>query len=917
MCKVRKSFSVLPVALVLALLGASEPASAHAFGQRYDLPVPLELYLLGAAATVVFSFVVIAAFVGGAPHSGVYPRVNLLRYRLGRLLAHRLVLLVIKLGSVGLFLLVILAGFIGDQHPLRNLAPALVWIIGWVGLAYVSAFVGNVWVLLNPWRTLFGWADALYRRIRPEHALSLHLPYPDALGVWPGLFLLLAFSWIELVFPEPATPINIAWIVVGYSLITWTGMFLFGRERWLRQGEAFSLVFALLARFGPTEVGVARTNTCKRCGLQCRDRDRRCVDCYQCFDLADERDREWTLRPYAAGLLRDEPVSTSMMAFVLLVLSLVLFDGFLATPEWWNLWEWLRPFSSSLEDAYDITVKTLGLIVFWLLFLGAYLATCFLMTAVSVKGHSTGEIARIFAFTLVPIAIAYHLAHYLTYLLIQGQYIIPLASDPFGYDWDLFGTAGYRVDIAVVGARFAWYTAVITIVMGHIVAVYLAHNRAMRLLPERRSVLRSQYPMTALMVAYTVTSLSILAEPIVETRPAAATTEAREPALVRIPADAVLPRHGSGQLIAVGTDKYAKAKLTYKSMVSVFHDGTRATTADILYPYMLAYRWGTHSPDQKTNYDPYIDKSTALIRGRLVGLRTTGVDKTSKSSRFGDFVIERELQVIEVYLSTAPDKAQSVTAVAPPWSSVPWHVLVLMEQAVKRGWAAFSQSEATRQGVAWLDLVRTNRTQMQQFASLIEEFERRGHVPQPLKGLVNTEQARARWTALKTFYEKRGHFLVTNGPYTLKSWSENTIVLKVFRDLSYPLGVGSYDAYSIPRRAYIRKIEQNDAGLRVFAEVEKIERIQRSYQIVRRPFRVATGGSARTDTLACRYVVVTADGQVRLAGDGHVKNDGTVAVELRGKLEPDLYTIMVALYLNDNTMNPDIKRISYEVTRDS
>ena len=140
------------------------------------------------------------------------------------------------------------------------------------------------------------------------------------------------------------------------------------------------------------------------------------------------------------------------------------------------------------------------------------------------------------ALTLVPIAIGYHLAHYFTVLLIQGQYIIPLASDPFGFGWNLFGTAGYRVDIAIVDARFAWFTAVTAILIGHIAAVYLAHVKAMQVLDTRGAALRSQIPLTALMVVYTFVSLSILAEPIVERRAPA------QPVAVDIDAEADLPR---------------------------------------------------------------------------------------------------------------------------------------------------------------------------------------------------------------------------------------------------------------------------------------------------------------------------------------------------------------------------------------
>jgi hypothetical protein len=117
---------------------------------------------------------------------------------------------------------------------------------------------------------------------------------------------------------------------------------------------------------------------------------------------------------------------------------------------------------------------------------------------------------------LIPIALAYHLSHYLSYLLIQGQLLITLVSDPFGYGWDLFGTATFKPNIAIVNAKFAWVVSVAAIVLGHIIAVYISHVTAVRQLKDRRSALRSQYPMLVLMIAYTMTSLWILAQPITE-----------------------------------------------------------------------------------------------------------------------------------------------------------------------------------------------------------------------------------------------------------------------------------------------------------------------------------------------------------------------------------------------------------------
>ena len=127
-------------------------------------------------------------------------------------------------------------------------------------------------------------------------------------------------------------------------------------------------------------------------------------------------------------------------------------------------------------------------------------------------------LARFFVLTLLPIAIAYHLAHYLSFLLMAGQYLIPLSSDPFGFGWDLFGTSRYFVRIAIVDARFVWYASVIAIVTGHIAAVYLAHVTAMRVFKDRRTAMLSQYPILALMIGYTMLSLWIIAQPIVASR---------------------------------------------------------------------------------------------------------------------------------------------------------------------------------------------------------------------------------------------------------------------------------------------------------------------------------------------------------------------------------------------------------------
>ena len=288
--------------------------------------------------------------------------------------------------------------------------------------------------------------------------------YPDWLGVWPAVALFAAFAWVELVYAGRSIPAHLGRLIVGYSALTWTGMALFGRATWMRYGDPFATAFGVLARFSPTEIRVTDREACRRCELPCAGRDGACLECGECFDRAVPGRRAWNVRPFAAGLLNTADVSPSMVVFVLLLLSTVTFDGFTATPAWARLDGALYAALAPLGEARLTVIGTLGLLVFPLVFVAVYLLFARWMAWMGDGQLTTGTVARLFVLSLVPIAIAYHLAHYFTYLLVQGQLLIRLASDPLGLGWNLFGTARYRPEIGIVGARAVWYTAVIAIV---------------------------------------------------------------------------------------------------------------------------------------------------------------------------------------------------------------------------------------------------------------------------------------------------------------------------------------------------------------------------------------------------------------------------------------------------------------------
>src|SRR5215211_3002904 len=517
--RVRESMrhsAVLALALPLLLLVAlPSQAFAHGLGQSQNLPLPFWLYLFAAAAVVLVSFIQISVSVNEQHTLARYPGRNLLEIgALRAVLTSRILLFGVRLLSVVLFLLVILSGIFGVQAPSLNFAPTFVWIIWWVGLSFFTAFVGNIWPLINPWQVLFEWAEGLARVVGLKRGLDLGEKYPESWGIWPALVLYAGFIWIENDFAGSATPLYLAVLALNYSVLTWGGMLVYGKESWLQKGEAFSVYFGIVGRFAPTEVRVSARKLCHECSSKaCQEQEEDgaygaggCVNCYECFATAPPEDRQLNLRPPAIGLSFAERVSPDRLVFVVFLLASVSYDSLLGTPPWVRL-EYL----TSLPE-------TLGIIVVPLVFLGVYLGFVKLSQLLSEGYVSFGQLAAAYVYSLVPIAIAYLLAHYYTLLLVQGQAIIALLSDPFGWGWDLFGTADYGINAALIGADTVWYSQVLLIVAGHVVAVYLAHVASLRVVRSPRLQTRMQYPMVALMICYTVFSLWILSQPVVEKR---------------------------------------------------------------------------------------------------------------------------------------------------------------------------------------------------------------------------------------------------------------------------------------------------------------------------------------------------------------------------------------------------------------
>lgn len=457
---------------------------------RYDLPLPLSLWITGAAGAIVLSFLVISIAVRANAAVEAPAQPTVLRWQIDNSFAGPKIRLVARIFSVAALILVVAAGIIGDQTPTRNLAPTAIWIAWWVGFSYLSAFVGNVWSVVNPWAAIFDWCERILAKPRAPRRAKVN--WPESVGVWPGIVLFIAFAWMELIWEGRSIPSHLAWLAIGFSVLTWTGMFIFGRGTWLTHADPFALAFGVLSKFGVTDIEHDTSGT------------------------RAPRRQLFRLRPPGAGLVADENISPSLSVFVIVMLSTVTFDGLMATPLWQRIESALYVALPVFGDSRLAIINTAGLLAFCVAFIAVYRLVATLIARASGNRMTPDETGRAFVLTLVPISIAYLVAHYLSYFLIQGQLLIRLASDPFGFGWNLLGTANFRPDIGIVGARFVWYTSLVAIVLGHVAAVSLAHIVALRKFDDPRVAIRSQFPMLVLMIAYTMMSLWIIAQPIVE-----------------------------------------------------------------------------------------------------------------------------------------------------------------------------------------------------------------------------------------------------------------------------------------------------------------------------------------------------------------------------------------------------------------
>jgi hypothetical protein len=453
---------------------------AHALVARKDLPIPAWLFAWGASIVLIVSFFALSA-------AWRKPRFEDERWQpFGKRLSGSLLSVPVQIlcGAIGVFFLgfSIYAGLKGTEAPDRNFALTFLYVTAWLGFPLFSVVFGDVFRPFNPWRAIARVVGGAFTLIAGQP--PAHLRYPERLGRWPAAITLLAVVWLEVIYGASGgvavglSPHSAGVAALIYTLYTLVMMTLFGAETWCRRGEVFSVYFGMFSQLGA--FGVRNGRLGRRLPLSAST--------------------HWATVPGSAAVVIASIASTSFDGA-----QEGAFKNAIA-----KTFEWLAETGLSLTTS----LRLADTIFMGLCFLGVGL-----VYLVGVRGMATvrgapplGKLRAGFAHTLIPIAFAYLVAHYFSLFVFQEQaQFTYLLSDPLGTaTTDLFGTASGGINFRLLSANAIWYVQVGALVIGHVVGLTLAHDRATAYWVDYKQAARSQYWMLAVMVAFTCFGLYLL-----------------------------------------------------------------------------------------------------------------------------------------------------------------------------------------------------------------------------------------------------------------------------------------------------------------------------------------------------------------------------------------------------------------------
>ena len=458
----------LAALLTGSVLVLPDAASAHGIGGATDLAIPGWLFAWAATAVLILSFVALGVLWPKAKFESMRGRRAFTLPRAFEPLA--------ALAGFVLTGIVVFSAFAGTTDTATNLAPTFVWVAFWVAVPLATVVLGDFYTALDPWRTIARLAGAASRAL--GRAPRAARPYPAKLGRWPAAAGLVLIGWMELVWIRRDDPRALGAVILGYGAIQLAGMARYGIVAWRRNADPFAVYTHVLSHAAPVEV---------------------------------DAERRVSLRAPLSGLPALEAVPGTVAVMCALI-GTTSYDGLSRG----TLWTKALPHLTSLGHDLGLSVQltnefagTLGLLTALTLVATVYRVGVVGMRKMT-RGATNAALGARFAHTLVPIAVAYVVAHYFSLIATQGQALAPLFSDPLGNGSNIFGTASLTVNYTLLSAGTIWAVQVIALVAGHVGGLVLAHDRALTTYADHRRAVRSQRYMLVVMVGFTSLGLWLL-----------------------------------------------------------------------------------------------------------------------------------------------------------------------------------------------------------------------------------------------------------------------------------------------------------------------------------------------------------------------------------------------------------------------
>lgn len=461
-----------PPIVTLCTLVFCDQAVAHTSEQGFVLLLPTDIYISAGALAVLFTIIILAILPS---------RLTGQLFNPARLLAvpqSAETKVVTSLLSLCVLLILLTIGFIGSHDPLKNLLPLTIWTVWWIGFVFIQGILGNLWRWVDPWSGLFYLSGQLKLIKTPVFKL------PVSLGVWPAIAIYLVFSAFALADVSPEDPPRLALIVSMYWLLTFIAMILFGKS-WLQQGECFTVLLERIARLAPIAVD----------------------------------QRKLTIGLPGWQQLAAPHNSLSAAILILTLLAVGSFDGLNET-FWWLAKLGINPLEFPGRSA--VIVQTVSGLLAAVFLLVSVFAACIWLGVKIANSQGPVQVQLTQAFlmlagSVLPIALAYHFAHFLTAFMVNIQYVVAAATDPLQNGRDFLGLGRFYVTTGFFNTqetvRVIWLTQAGAVVLGHIFSVLMAHVIAGRLWKNSRQALLSQLPLSVFMVLYTLLGLWLLAAP--------------------------------------------------------------------------------------------------------------------------------------------------------------------------------------------------------------------------------------------------------------------------------------------------------------------------------------------------------------------------------------------------------------------